>query len=924
MSKLPSHYARRIQKARAEGSKTLTLNFGYFNDPFKIDEFPLEILELVDLESLDLSNNHILKIPDEISRLHNLVELNVSSNRLTELPEAMARLAKLRSLAASGNELKEIPGWLAGLPELRELNLGFNARSVVVPDWLLRLDLLNSLNLSYNTWLKDAAIDATGLTSLEKLSLYNVELLAVPVWIAGIPRLRNVELGANKIEEIPGWLMRMPRLEKLGLDNNLLGSLPEGLFEITGLKGLEIGGNPLDRFPEDIAKLEALEDLGLNKLQMDRLPDCLSRLTRLTNLSLYDNALTTLPDWLSRWGELRTLNLSSNSLGLIPRAVYDLKNLELLQMYNTKLRGISGGIGTLGELRRILLARNELSSLPSSCAALKKLEFLDLRSNRFEEIPEVVYELRALKELKLQNMDYNRENLNRIRTISPRILDLGKLEILDLADNPIETPPPDVVAQGVDAVRDFFRQSEAAGTDHLFEAKLLIVGEPGAGKTTLAHKIVDPNYRLKKGEKSTQGIDVARWEFPLEGGRTFRVNIWDFGGQEIYKATHQFFLTKKSLYALVADIRREDTDFFYWLNIVELLSDGSPMLIIKNEKQDRHREINERQLRGHFLNLKPTLATNLATNRGLDDVVAAIKHHIRGLPHVGSQLPRTWVRVRETLEQDPRNYITLDEYLAICQQHHFTALKDKLQLSEHLHQLGVCLHFQDDPLLKNRVILKPRWGTDAVYKVLDNRPVIRNLGRFTRGDLADIWAAPEYQDMRDELLRLMINFRLCYQIPGTDTYIAPQLLSEDQPAYDWDEANNLVLRYTYVFMPKGITSQFIVAIHPLIVGQTCLWRSGVVLEKDGARAEVVGGLRPARDPGTGRRCAEARTNDHCHLRARQNPRHLQAPRIRPPHSVQLRHLHGRPGTPLFPLRRAAPVPRRRPVINSVPAGLRHG
>jgi internalin A len=66
----------------------------------------------------------------------------------------------------------------------------------------------------------------------------------------------------------------------------------------------------------------------------------------------------------------------------------------------------------------------------------------------------------------------------------------------------------------------------------------------------------------------------------------------------------------------VADARREDTDFYYWLNVVGLLSDNSPLLIVKNEKYDRRREIDERQLRGLFANLKETLATNLATNRG--------------------------------------------------------------------------------------------------------------------------------------------------------------------------------------------------------------------------------------------------------------------------------------------------------------------
>ena len=132
------------------------------------------------------------------------------------------------------------------------------------------------------------------------------------------------------------------------------------------------------------------------------------------------------------------------------------------------------------------------------------------------------------------------------------------------------------------------------GTECLYEAKLLIVGEPGAGKTSLARKIQDASYQLRGDEESTQGIGVLTWQFALEDGRPFRVNMWDFGGQEVYHATHQFFLTKRSLYILVADTRKEDTDFYYWLNAADLLSDHSPLIVVKNEKQDRHREINER------------------------------------------------------------------------------------------------------------------------------------------------------------------------------------------------------------------------------------------------------------------------------------------------------------------------------------------
>ena len=51
-------------------------------------------------------------------------------------------------------------------------------------------------------------------------------------------------------------------------------------------------------------------------------------------------------------------------------------------------------------------------------------------------------------------------------------------------------------------------------------------------------------------------------------------------------------MTKSALYALVVDTRRDDSEqldleLYWWLSAVELLSDNSPVFIIKNEKDDR-------------------------------------------------------------------------------------------------------------------------------------------------------------------------------------------------------------------------------------------------------------------------------------------------------------------------------------------------
>ncbi|MEH2254427.1 COR domain-containing protein, partial [Nostoc sp.] len=464
--------------------------------------------------------------------------------------------------------------------------------------------------------------------------------------------------------------------------------------------------------------------------------------------------------------------------------------------------------GQLTNLQTLYLYKNKLSSLPPEFGQLTNLQTLYLYKNKLSSLP-------------------------------PEFGQLINLQFLDLSSNPLESPPPEIITKGFRAILDFCRQQLEQKTDLLYEAKLLILGEGGAGKTTLAKKIQYPNYKLQKDESYTKGIDIIQWKFPFKD-KEFQVNIWDFGGQEIYHATHQFFLTKRSLYAVVADTRKEDTDFYYWLNVVKLLSDDSPLLIIKNEKQERKREINEQELRKEFTNFKGTLSTNLATNRGLPEILNTVRHFISCLPHVGIELPKTWVKVREALEHNLHECISLEEYLNICQQHGFTKQEDKLQLSGYLHDLGVCLHFQDDDLLRKTVILKPTWGTDAVYKVLDNPQVIEKLGLFDRNDLANIWDENKYADMQPELLRLMMKFKLCYEIPSSPgTYIAPQLLSANKPDFTWDDRNNLILRYTYTFMPKGILTRFIVETHPWIEQQKLVWKSGIVLNKDQTRAEII-------------------------------------------------------------------------------------
>ena len=798
----------------------------------QLTEIPESLTKLSNLTELYLSGNQLTEIPESLTKLSNLTQLDLSGNQLTEIPESLTKLSNLTQLGLSGNQLTEIPESLTKLSNLTQLGLSGN-QLTEIPESLTKLSNLTLLYLSGNQ-LTEIPESLTKLSNLTELHLSGNQLTEIPESLTKLSNLTQLDLRVNQLTEIPESLTKLSNLTELHLSGNQLTEIPESLTKLSNLTELHLSGNQLTEIPESLTKLSNLTELDLRVNQLTEIPESLTKLSNLTELHLSGNQLTEIPESLTKLSNLTQLHLSGNQLTEIPESLTKLSNLTQLHLSGNQLTEIPESLTKLSNLTELHLSGNQLTEIPESLTKLSNLTLLGLSGNQLTEIPESLTKLSNLTELDLSG--------NQLTEIPESLTKLSNLTLLLLDENPLKYPPLEIANRGMEAIKQYFQQFQQ-GKDYLYEAKLLIVGEAGAGKTTLAKKIDNPNYLLQE-EDSTEGIEVITYNFnytlpnqPQQ--QNFRTNIWDFGGQEIYHATHQFFLTKRSLYVVVVDNRKEDDNLDYWLNIVELLSDNSPVLIIKNEKQDRTREINELYFRGQFSNLKEIFPTNLKDNRGLPEILTQIQHYLSTLPHVGEVLPKTWTQVREVLEKLPKDYISLEEYFRICQENSITEREYKLQLSGYLHDLGVCLHFQDDPLLKKAVILKPEWGTAAVYKVLDNDKVRQNFGEFTKEDLAEIWQEKQYEDSQDELLQLMIKFKLCYQIPNQEIYIAPQLLTQNQPRYDWDDTNNLLLRYTYDFMPKGILTQFIVVMHRYIQQQEYVWKTGVILQKEETIAEVM-------------------------------------------------------------------------------------
>ena len=83
------------------------------------------------------------------------------------------------------------------------------------------------------------------------------------------------------------------------------------------------------------------------------------------------------------------------------------------------------------------------------------------------------------------------------------------------------------------------------------------------------------------------------------------LNTWDFGGQEIYHATHQFFLTNRSLFLLAFNARLgfEQGKLVYWLKTIRANAPESPIILVATYADERDADLPFTDLKKQFPNV---------------------------------------------------------------------------------------------------------------------------------------------------------------------------------------------------------------------------------------------------------------------------------------------------------------------------------
>jgi len=580
----------------------------------------------------------------------------------------------------------------------------------------------------------------------------------------------------------------------LNLSNLGLRKVPESFGQLVHLKKLFLRHNLLSVVPESIGQLVQLEMLDLWSNQLGALPQSIGQCVQLQKLDLSHNRLTALPEWIGKLVNLRKLYVEDNQLSALPDSIGQLVRLEKVSFAANQLRALPESLGQLGELQRLFLQENELSTLPQSLKNLKMLQFLFLHYSPALQIPHEV-----------------------LNTFNPR-------KILDY----------------------YFEQRVAARP--LNEVRLLLVGRGGAGKTSIVRRLIENKFNLR--QKETPGIAIDPWEVKC-GNVPIRVHVWDFAGQVITHAAHQFFFTHCALYVLVLtgreDSERQDAE--YWLRLIRAFAtdsgNTSPVIVVLNKSKSHPCKVDRYALQEKYPFIVDFVETDCAKPKkdgtGIRKLHTVLSETMAKMPEVRRTFPAAWFEVKEklalmrtTLKQD---YLSYADYRALCVQHGVTDESKQDSLAGVLHALGIALNYGDDVRLRNATILNPHWVTSGIYTLL--REAATDTGEMTLKDVARV-LPQEKPEMRRYLVELMRRFDLAFPLTedGED-WLVPQRLPPSQPKLgkEWQEPGLTKLRYEYSALPEGLVPRFITRTYPLSEKQP-RWMNGVVLELDGARALV--------------------------------------------------------------------------------------
>lgn len=546
--------------------------------------------------------------------------------------------------------------------------------------------------------------------------------------------------------------------------------------------------------------------------------------------------LISIPKEISKLAKLKSLILSNNQIEDI-EYISSLLNLQELYLNNNKIADISL-LERLPQLQRLDLSDNKISSI-DILRNHARLKYLDVSKNFIKKIPSAIFHLEIRIRLKKNTIDG-----------------------LYLHDNPIESPPVEILYQGRRSVLAWFD----ATVKTLSEIKVILIGDPKAGKTSLLRRLKDDTFDQR--EPQTDGINIEH--IPFGSNPHFKnqkslhqltAHCWDFGGQEIMNATHQFFLTNRSVYLLVLDARRDQKVAEHvrmWVKRIKATGGNSPIIVVANQADVNpgFGFSNEIDLQKEFPQVKYFLKVSCLNGDGIDAVKQKLEELIPKAELFNTAIDERWISIMKQLqaETQTKHYLSEERFNQICDDNELPK-SGRSNAINFLNDLGLVLHF-DSLTLADYYVLDPHWITYGIYQIVTSAYAGDQKGKVPldkldyilneEKDKKQVYQPAQYRKLTYEtasqrrfLVDILNQFKLCFYLANGEHFIIPDLLDTTEPVAVTrpirDDAEAISFVYDYEYMPSSVMPRIMVDGHGLLKQK---WRTGCVLQYNNCNALV--------------------------------------------------------------------------------------
>jgi internalin A len=354
----------------------------------------------------------------------------------------------------------------------------------------------------------------------------------------------------------------------------------------------------------------------------------------------------------------------------------------------------------------------------------------------------------------------------RLASVSETLWLKSTLAELVLYETQIPGVPAEVMSQSphddcLESLRAHL-QDFNAGREPLSDVRIVVLGNGRSGKTQLSRRLCGQPFRPEWD--STHGIRAAMGSLSAaDGGAVVWLNIWDFGGQDIYHGTHALFVPTRAVFVPVwakdteppkapGEYEHQGISFrnhplAYWVDYVRHLAHAESPVIIVQTKCDRAADeeprapVPDEALKA--LGFRREIHFSAHNDRGRDELAAALRGAVawlrerEGTAEIGAGRLRVQRRIEGLRDADgalPPDYRLIDQdtFRGWCEE--AGGVGSPEHLLAYLHNAGIL--FYRKGLFRDQIVLDHAWAMNAIYAVFDRTRCYGRLqkegGRFDR------------------------------------------------------------------------------------------------------------------------------------------------------------------------------------------------